>query len=126
MFKGVLLAMMALAMLAVATTAEGAVSVFGGGLAQDCADAAIRGEDDPKFQDSCTLALETELLDPRDRAGTFVNRGVLKLRRAVERPMMMASSSNKVPSEADSLVRSDSASSSGWANAGMGRDDRNE
>ena len=76
MFKGVLLAMMALAMLAIATTAEGAVSVFGGGLAQDCADAAIRGEDDPKFQDSCTLALETELLDPRDRAGTFVNRGV--------------------------------------------------
>jgi hypothetical protein len=51
---------------------------------------------------------------------------VLKLRRAVERPMMMASSSNKVPSEADSLVRSDSASSKGWANAGMGRDDRNE
>ncbi|MBS0488939.1 tetratricopeptide repeat protein [Phenylobacterium sp.] len=82
MFKGVLLAMMALAMLAFATTAEGAVSVFGGGLAQDCADAAIRGEDDPKFQDSCTLALETELLDPRDRAGTFVNRGVLKLRRS--------------------------------------------
>lgn len=26
--------------------------------------------------------METELLNPRDRAGTFVNRGVLKLRRA--------------------------------------------
>lgn len=82
MFKGVMLAMITLAMLAVATTAEGAVTVLGGGLAQDCADAAIRGEDDPQYQDSCTLALETELLDPRDRAGTFVNRGVLKLRRA--------------------------------------------
>lgn len=83
MFKGVLLTTIALAMLAAATTAEGgAITVLGGGLAQGCAEAAIRGEDDPRFQDTCTLALETELLVPRDRAGTFVNRGVLKLRRA--------------------------------------------
>ncbi|KQW72983.1 hypothetical protein ASE17_08485 [Phenylobacterium sp. Root77] len=82
MFRGVMLTGMTLAAFAAASGAQGAISVFGGGLAQDCADAAIRGEDDPQFQDACTLALETELLSERDRAGTFVNRGVLKLRRA--------------------------------------------
>ena len=49
---------------------------------------------------------------------------VLRLRRAVERAMMMASPSSSCPSEADSRVRSESASSRGWASAGMGRDDR--
>ena len=34
-----------------------------------------------KYEDICTLALDTELLSLRDRAGTYVNRGVLKLRR---------------------------------------------
>lgn len=82
MLKGVLLALITLTAFAVATAAEGAVTVLGGALAKDCSDAAIRGDDDPRFQDACTLALETELLNPRDRAGTFVNRGVLKLRRA--------------------------------------------
>ena len=62
--------------------ARGAVTVIGGGLAEACSQAAMAGEDDPRFQELCTLALDTELLNPRDRAGTFVNRGVLKLRRA--------------------------------------------
>jgi tetratricopeptide (TPR) repeat protein len=61
--------------------AHAAVTVIGGGLAQACADAAIGGENDLKFQDVCTQALETEFLNGRDRAGTYVNRGVLRLRR---------------------------------------------
>lgn len=82
MSKALLIAGLAVAAMAVATAAEGAVTVIGGGLAQACSDAAMDGEDDLRFQEVCTMALETELMKPRDRAGTYVNRGVLKLRRA--------------------------------------------
>lgn len=82
MSKAILIAGLAVAALAIATAAEGAVTVIGGGLAQACSQAAISGEDDLKHQEVCTLALDTELMKPRDRAGTYVNRGVLKLRRA--------------------------------------------
>ncbi len=41
----------------------------------------MTGEVDKKFEELCTLALETEGLNLRDRAGTLVNRGVFKLRR---------------------------------------------
>ena len=56
------------------------MTVIGGGLAQACSLAAIRGESDFKSERVCTDALE-EFMNTRDRAGTFVNRGVLKLRR---------------------------------------------
>lgn len=72
----------AAAALAAAGSAEGAVTVIGSGLAEACSRAAVGGETDPKFQEICTLALETEFLNARDRAGTYVNRGVLKLRQA--------------------------------------------
>lgn len=57
------------------------VTVLGGGMARQCSDAALAGESERRFEAVCTLALETELLSTRDRAGTFVNRGVMKLRR---------------------------------------------
>ena len=82
MFKTLLIAGVAAMALGAAGAAQGAVTVIGGGLAEACSKAAMAGEDDLKFQELCTLALETELMDVRDRAGTFVNRGVLKLRRA--------------------------------------------
>jgi tetratricopeptide (TPR) repeat protein len=71
------------AALAIASTGEAhaAVMVIGGGMAQACSDAAVGGENDLKFQDVCTQALETEFLNQRDRAGTYINRGVLRLRR---------------------------------------------
>lgn len=62
--------------------AHGAVTIVGGGLAEACSKAAMSGEDDVKFQEVCSQALSTEFMSPRDRAGTYVNRGVLKLRRA--------------------------------------------
>lgn len=80
MWKTLLVA--GIATFAAAGSAQAAVTVIGGGLAQACSQAAIGGEDDPKFQELCTLALETEFLNSRDRAGTYVNRGVLKLRKA--------------------------------------------
>jgi len=67
--------------LAFASAAEAAVTVLGGGMARQCSDAALSGESDARFETLCTQALDIELLGPRDRAGTFVNRGVLKLRR---------------------------------------------
>jgi tetratricopeptide (TPR) repeat protein len=75
-------AVLAGAALAFAGGANGAVTVIGGGLAQACADAAITGKSERKFEDICTQALAQEMLNSRDRAGTFVNRGVMKLRRA--------------------------------------------
>ena len=67
--------------LASAGASHAAVTVIGGGMAQACSQAAISGERDIRAEKLCTEALEGEFMDARDRAGTFVNRGVLKLRR---------------------------------------------
>jgi tetratricopeptide (TPR) repeat protein len=76
-----LISMAALAAAALAAPAHGAVTVIGGGLAKECSQAALAGETAKHFEDLCTLALDGELLSSRDRAGTYVNRGILKLRR---------------------------------------------
>ena len=68
-------------LLAFGSAQANAVTVLGGGMAKQCSDAALAGESDVRFEETCTLALQTELLGMRDRAGTYVNRGVLKLRR---------------------------------------------
>jgi tetratricopeptide (TPR) repeat protein len=68
-------------LMALAGAAHAAVTVIGGGMAQACSQAAISGESDYRFEKVCTEALDTEFMDTRDRAGTYVNRGVLKLRR---------------------------------------------
>jgi tetratricopeptide (TPR) repeat protein len=64
-----------------AAQSQAAVTVLGGGMARQCSAAALSGVSDSKSEDVCTMALESELLNLRDRAGTYVNRGVLKLRR---------------------------------------------
>ncbi|WP_293356747.1 tetratricopeptide repeat protein [Phenylobacterium sp.] len=65
-----------------ATGAHGqAVTVLGGGMARLCSYAALAGDFDVSAEGNCTSALTTEVLSPLDRAGTFVNRGVMKLRR---------------------------------------------
>ena len=69
------------ASLAFAGAASAAVTVIGGGLAEACANAALTGKSDVRFEVLCTRALDDEMLSARDRAGTFVNRGVMKLRR---------------------------------------------
>ena len=73
------------AAIAVALLAGGAarasVTVIGGGMAEDCSKAALSGKSDIQLEASCTKALEIEMLTSRDRAGTLVNRGVLKMRR---------------------------------------------
>ena len=61
--------------------ARAAVTVIGGGLAEACSRAALSGKADNRLEQMCTDALEKEMLNSRDRAGTLVNRGVLKMRR---------------------------------------------
>jgi tetratricopeptide (TPR) repeat protein len=64
-----------------AGAAGAAVTVLGGGMAKECSQAALSGESASKYEALCTMALDAELLSQRDRAGTYVNRGILKLRR---------------------------------------------
>ena len=65
---------------------RGAVSVIGGGMAQACAKAALAGQSDAAAINECDMALEIEDLDTHDRAGTYINRGVMELRRDLFEP----------------------------------------
>lgn len=71
------------AMLAVvaAAPAQGAVTVFGGGLARTCYEAVeyTRVTSERAIQ-MCDAALEQEQLTRRDRAATLTNRGILYMR----------------------------------------------
>lgn len=75
-----LLAAMAALTLAPAT-ASAAVTVFGSGPAQLCYEAARDGASSVFALRECDAALEDGQLSDRDRAATFVNRGVLHLQR---------------------------------------------
>ena len=68
-------------LLGFAGSSQAAVTVLGGGMAKQCSEAALGGESDARFEDICSQALDSEILSLRDRAGTYVNRGILKLRR---------------------------------------------
>jgi tetratricopeptide (TPR) repeat protein len=73
----------ALAAAIIAPNAAGAaVLVVGGGLGESCYKQAQRGEAGNSALDTCSQALDQEALSPRDRASTYVNRGVIRLRRA--------------------------------------------
>jgi tetratricopeptide (TPR) repeat protein len=64
-----------------AGAARASVTVIGGGLAEACSKAAMSGGSAPRLEAICTQALDTEMLSPRDKAGTFVHSGIMKLRR---------------------------------------------
>ncbi|MFN3313456.1 MAG: tetratricopeptide repeat protein [Hyphomonas sp.] len=71
----------AAAVIAFAPTAAAQVTVIGGGLARDCFHAAkytIGRQSDGEA--TCTRALEQEMLNTTNRAATFTNRGVLRMR----------------------------------------------
>lgn len=59
----------------------GAVTVIGDGYAQDCWLAAIDGKSDDASMQICGTALASEVLSRHDRGATFINRGVMKMRR---------------------------------------------
>src|SRR5262245_54610305 len=56
------------------------ITVLGGGLGQACSTAVVGGESGPAVDRMCTQSLATEMMLPKDRAGTFVNRGIVRLR----------------------------------------------
>lgn len=55
--------------------------VIGNGLASDCSQEAVKGRADKSVLEMCTAALEGQLMPAEDTAKTYVNRGVVYLRR---------------------------------------------
>lgn len=78
--KGTAVAAMVL-LAAGATRSDAAAIVIGSGLAHSCYIHALSHENAREGIDLCTRALETEALLRKDRASTFVNRGVLRASR---------------------------------------------
>ena len=75
MFFGLALA------LAGASGAQASMTVFGSGAAEECYKAVKAGHSDMGSIAVCDSALMDESLDAHDRGGTYVNRGVMKMRR---------------------------------------------
>ena len=67
--------------LAGAAPSRAATIILGGGQAEACSKAALADRSDPASLSLCDMALESEDLDVHDRAGTLINRGVMRLRR---------------------------------------------
>lgn len=68
-------------LVALAPAATAQVTVIGGGLAKDCYEAAKYGLlNQVAAEELCTRALEHEALNLTNRAATFTNRGVLRMR----------------------------------------------
>ncbi|MFN7054072.1 tetratricopeptide repeat protein [Hyphomonas sp.] len=68
-------------LVALAPVAAAQISVIGGGLARECYQAAKFAQG--RIADAeaiCTRALETEMLNISNRAATFTNRGILRMR----------------------------------------------
>lgn len=75
-----LMAMSVLCLAATCQDAIGAITVMGTGLARSCYLVAEFGGDTASGITTCTRALEDENLVARDRASTYVNRGILRAR----------------------------------------------
>ena len=56
-----------------------AVITVGGPLSRICYEAALAGDDRRSALEGCTRALEEEGMQPRDRAATYVNRGIINM-----------------------------------------------
>ena len=79
MIRPALLALAAASLCVPAAFAQ--ISVFGGGLAQDCYEAALYQEvSAQEGEEVCSKALAAESMKLENRAATFTNRGVLRMR----------------------------------------------
>lgn len=65
----------------VGVQAKAAVTVIGGGFAEACSKETLAGRSDLAALDLCNKSLQTDELTSHDRAGTLINRGILRLRR---------------------------------------------
>lgn len=80
-FRGMSLALLVGVAIAAAGSADAAVTVLGNGVAHSCFEFAEYGGNTTDGINTCTFALEQETLSVRDRAATFVNRGILRSRK---------------------------------------------
>jgi len=80
-FRGMTLALLAGFAVAGGGSAEAAVTVLGNGVAHSCFQFAEYAGNPTDGIATCTFALEQETLSVRDRAATFVNRGILRTRK---------------------------------------------
>jgi tetratricopeptide (TPR) repeat protein len=92
----------------VAAPALAAVTVIGGGLAEDCSRAAFAGKADNDSLRLCTGALD-ETMDARDRAGTYINRGIMRLRRRLN---------DEAQADFDAAIALEPKLGEGWVNRG--------
>jgi len=83
-----ILALAAGLIVATGGTAYASSIVLGGGMAEACSKAALADRSDLSSIFLCDSALDTEDLDNHDRAGTLINRGVMKLRREEFEPAL--------------------------------------
>ena len=88
MGKIVAAAVAAASVLLVSGSASASVVVIGKSMAGSCSSAAIAGAQDRKALDTCSRALAEEALAGRNLAGTYVNRGVIHMRRGDVRSAM--------------------------------------
>lgn len=69
------------ALVAAAPAAIAQVTVIGGGLARECYEATKFGSQTPAaIEKTCTTALEVEALNLSNKAATYTNRGVVRMR----------------------------------------------
>jgi len=73
--------MFAVLPLGMGSSANAAVTVLGNGVAHSCYQFAEYGGNSTDGIQTCTFALEQTTLSVRDRAATFVNRGILRARK---------------------------------------------
>lgn len=69
------------ALFSLSSQSSAAVVVVGGGAAETCSDAARTSSSISLDLQACTIALQEEQLDNRARSATYVNRGVIYMRR---------------------------------------------
>lgn len=71
----------ALALVATPPAALAQVTILGGGIAKECFEAAKYEKLSPQEGEAiCTRAIESEAMTPGNRAATYTNRGVLRMR----------------------------------------------
>lgn len=69
------------ALIAATPVATAQVTVIGGGLARDCYQGTKFGSQTPaEVEKTCTTALEVEAMNVSNKAATYTNRGVLRMR----------------------------------------------
>lgn len=89
---------------------KSAVITIGGPLSQLCYEAALSQDDRNSALEECTRSLQEEPLMTPDRAATYVNRGILKMRRG---------SDSDADADFDAALALDGNLSDAWLNKGF-------